>query len=79
MKVAKLFSNGRSQAVRLPKDCSFKRGEKEVYVHKFEGMVMLISKKNPWSSLLKSLTKFPDDYMEDRSQPMTSDSRKSLE
>ena len=45
MQIAKLFSNGRSQAVRLPKDCRFTKREKEVYVHKMQGMVMLIPKK----------------------------------
>lgn len=78
MKLAKLFSNGRSQAVRLPKDCRFTQGEKEVYVHKMEGMVMLIPKKNPWGPLLHSLGKFTDDYMNDRSQPSNQDSREDL-
>ena len=69
MHIAKLFSNGRSQAVRLPKDCRFGKGEKEVYVRKTEGLVMLISKKNPWASLLGSLDKFSKDFMNDRNQP----------
>ena len=78
MKIAKLFSNGRSQAVRLPKDCRFTKGEKEVYVHKIEGMVMLVSKKNPWAPLLNSLDKFTDDFMENRDQPLHQDSRENF-
>lgn len=78
MKIAKLFLNGRSQAVRLPKECRFVKGEKEVYVHKMEGMVMLISKRNPWGPMVKSLDKFTDDFMNDRSQPLKSDSRENL-
>ena len=39
MKTAKLFENGRSQAVRLPKECRF-RG-KEVYIRKYEDIVIL--------------------------------------
>ena len=75
MKLAKLFSNGRSQAVRLPKDCRFEKNEKEVYIHKMEGMVILIPKKNPWESLFHSLDQFPKDFMEDRKQPLRSDAR----
>ena len=67
MQTAKLFMNGRSQAVRLPKECRFKG--KEVYVHQFEGGVMLISKDNPWASLLASLGQFSDDFMAERNQP----------
>jgi antitoxin VapB len=64
MQIAKLFSNGRSQAVRLPKDCRFE-GE-EVYIKKYDDIVILIPKKSPWSPLLESLTKFSDDFMNDR-------------
>jgi antitoxin VapB len=49
MRTAKLFKNGRSQAVRLPKDFRFE-GE-EVYVKKIEGGVMLLSKADPWAAV----------------------------
>ena len=78
MRVAKLFSNGRSQAVRLPKNCRFTKGEKEVSVHKMEGMAMLIPKKNPWGPLLHSLNKFTDDFMDDRNQPSSKDNREDF-
>jgi antitoxin VapB len=79
MHIAKLFSNGRSQAVRLPKECRFAEGEKEVYVHQFGGgAVMLVPKKNPWRSLLNSLDKFSEDFMADRKQPKHSDARENL-
>ena len=67
MKTAKLFTNGRSQAVRLPKEYRF-RG-KEVYIRKYEDIVILFSKTNPWVPLLNSLDKFTDDFMTERSQP----------
>jgi antitoxin VapB len=67
MQTARLFMNGRSQAVRLPKDCRF--GGKEVYVHKLEGAVMLVSKDHPWASFIKSWGQFTDDFMEERHQP----------
>jgi len=71
MQIAKLFSNGRSQAVRLPKECRFD-GE-EVYIKKYDDIVILIPKKSPWSPMLQSLNKFSDDFMEQRtdSPPQT--------
>jgi antitoxin VapB len=45
VKTARLFINGRSQAVRLPKDCRF--SGTDVYVKKFQGVVMLIPKDDP--------------------------------
>lgn len=69
MKVAKIFINGHSQAVRLPKECRFRSREREVYVHKVDGLVILIPKRNPWGSLLHSLGNFTDDFMHERNQP----------
>ena len=67
MKTAKLFENGRSQAVRLPKECRF-RGD-EVFVRKYEDIVILFPKRSPWVPLVNSLDKFTDDFMEERNQP----------
>ncbi len=78
MQIAKVFTNGRSQAVRLPKDCRFAIGEKEVYVHRVEGMVMLIPKKNPWMALLHSLNQFTPDFMTERNQLSIVDKREAL-
>lgn len=78
MKIAKLFQNGRSQAVRLPKECRFTHGEKEVYVHMVDGMIMLFSKANPWGPLFKSLEKFTPDFMEGRDQALKSELREDF-
>jgi len=67
MKTAKLFNNGRSQAVRLPKD--FRFPGTDVFIKKFENIVILFSKDNPWASMIDSLDNFSDDFMEDRRQP----------
>ena len=50
MQTAKLFANGRSQAVRLPKDCRFSGDD--VYIKKFEHMVILVPKNDPWAPSL---------------------------
>lgn len=67
MQTAKIFTNGRSQAVRLPKD--FRFTENDVFIKKIGNMVILISKNDPWSSLINSLDQFTDDFMESREQP----------
>jgi antitoxin VapB len=67
MQTAKLFKNGRSQAVRLPKECRF--GGDEVYVRKYEDIVILFSKRSPWAPLVDSLDAFTDDFMAERKQP----------
>jgi len=67
MKTAKLFQNGQSQAVRLPKE--FRFNDDHVYVKKSGNIVMLIPAHNSWQSLVDSLDKFTDDFMEERNQP----------
>ena len=76
MQTAKLFTNGRSQAVRLPKEFRFKG--KEVYLKKYEDLLILYSKTNPWAPLLNSLGKFTEDFMEDRNQPVEPQARDSF-
>lgn len=67
MQTAKLFNNGRSQAVRLPKELRFS-GE-DVYIRKIGNMVILLPKDDPWSSLISSLDQFSADFMNTREQP----------
>jgi antitoxin VapB len=67
VKTARLFPNGQSQAVRLPKEFRFE-GE-FVYVKKSGNAVVLLPAKGIWNSLIESLEKFSDDFMADRNQP----------
>jgi antitoxin VapB len=64
---AKLFQNGKSQAVRLPKAYRF-RGTR-VYIKKVGNAVVLIPEQDSWQSLADSLALFSDDFMEQREQP----------
>ena len=75
MQTAKIFINGRSQAVRLPKNCRFSGND--VFVKKIGNMVVLIPKDDPWSSLVNSLDQFTDDFLDDRDQPVQ-DSRENF-
>ena len=74
MNTAKVFANGRSQAVRLPKD--FRFNTKEVYINKIDNVIMLIPKESPWTSMIDSLDKFTEDFMAERNQP--TDKKKKL-
>lgn len=67
MQTAKLFNNGRSQAVRLPKE--FRFSGDDVYIKKYQGIVMLLPKESPWASLVDSLDRFSSDFMNERNQP----------
>jgi len=61
MDTAKIFKNGRSKAVRLPKEYSLPGDE--VFVTKVDGIVMLIPKnEDHWQPLIDSLDKFSDDF-----------------
>ncbi|MFH0977206.1 MAG: type II toxin-antitoxin system VapB family antitoxin [Spirochaetota bacterium] len=62
MQIAKLFQNGRSQAVRLPKE--FKFNGDEVYIQKHGEAVILIPHKKAWKVFLEGLNGFSDDFME---------------
>lgn len=67
MQTAKIFINGRSQAVRLPKE--FRFSGNDVFIKKIGNIVILVPKDDPWASLATSLDQFTDDYMETRDQP----------
>ena len=69
MQTAHLFSNGRSQAVQLPKEYQFK-GE-NVYIQKVGEVVILIPVDKDWETFLHGLNSFSDDFMaEERVQGM---------
>ncbi len=63
MMTAKVFENGRSQAVRLPKEYRF--NDEEVAINKIGDIVILMPKENKWSGFLSSLNLFSEDFMDD--------------
>jgi antitoxin VapB len=68
METAKLFINGRSQAVRLPKAFRFKGSE--VYVKKTSEGVLLIPKdESIWDVWEGNLMKHEEPFLFDRNQP----------
>ncbi|UTY29766.1 type II toxin-antitoxin system antitoxin VapB [Treponema putidum] len=76
METAKLFQNGRSQAVRLPKKYNF--SGTEVFIRRAGDSVILFPKNKEWETFLEGLNGFTDDFMEEgRNQPELQD-RKGL-
>jgi antitoxin VapB len=67
MDIAKIFENGRSQAVRLPKE--FRFSDPEVYIKKMGDMVLLIPKNSIWKTFESSINQFSDDFCQERNQP----------
>ncbi|QSQ10547.1 Antitoxin VapB2 [Koleobacter methoxysyntrophicus] len=67
MDVAKIFENGRSQAVRLPKQYRF--NDSEVFIKKVGDIVVLIPKESVWKSFEYGLKHFSEDFLNTRNQP----------
>lgn len=68
MKKAKIFQNGRSQAVRLPKEFRFTGSD--VYIKQIGQVILLIpTKTNFWEDWSENLMMFSDDFMLERNQP----------
>lgn len=67
MKTARIVTNGRNQTVILPEEFEF--DTKEVFIKKVDNVVLLIPKKDSWSSLTNSLEKFSEDFLESRPVP----------
>ncbi len=76
MNTAKLFLNGRSQAVRLPKEYRF--DEDEVFITKVDDMVILYPRRKGWDLLARGIERFTEDFMAERDQPAQADERESL-
>ena len=76
MQTAKLFQNGRSQAVRLPKEFQFKGDE--VFIQKLGEAVVLIPREKAWEVFLEGLNEFSVDFMADGRNQGENQERESL-
>ena len=67
MQIAKVFKNGRSQAIRLPRDFRVDTGE--VYLKKTPEGFLVIS-RDPWEVFLEGVEELSPDFLaEGRNQP----------
>ena len=77
MDTAKLFVNGRSQAVRLPK--AYRLPGKEVKISRSGKRVILEPLESNWDDIFEALAQFSDDFMEGgRDQPKMPEERDRL-
>ncbi len=76
MNRAKIFKNGDSQAIRLPKEFRFQG--KEVYIRKEGDSVIISPIDDAVDRLWKTLNRLSDDFKIERNQPKTFDDRESL-
>lgn len=74
METAKLFTNGRSQAVRLPKEYRFDGGE--VFIKRVGDAVVLLP-RHGWNTLFQGLEAFEPGFVIERAQP-AQDAREAL-
>jgi len=73
---AKIFINGASQAVRLPKE--FRFDADEVCIKRIGSAVLLFPKEAAWELMREALGTADEDFMADREQPERPDERKPL-
>ena len=76
MKTTTLFANGRSQAVRLPKEYQFS-GE-NVYIKKVGEAVILFPLRREWKTFLHGLNSFSDDFLSEGRDQGVERSREEL-
>lgn len=76
MMTAKLFENGRSQAVQLPKECRFSGDE--VAINKVGDIVILMPQENKWSGFLSSFELFSDDFLSNGREQSVVQERENL-
>ena len=76
METAKIFENGRSQAVRLPK--KFRFNTDEVIVQQLGDAVILVPKESMWQTFMDGLNGFTDDIFADGRNQGFQEERESL-
>ena len=76
MDTTKIFNNGNSQAVRLPKEYRFQ--EKEVGIRKIGGAVLLFPIDRAWDTFLDGINGFSDDFLSEGRQCQPEQTRESL-
>lgn len=76
METAKIFENGRSQAVRLPK--KFRFTENEVLIQRIGQAVLLLPKEAAWQTFLDGIDGFTEDFFQDGREPDVPTERDTL-
>ena len=56
-----------SQVIKIPEN--FKINDDKVYLKKVGNALCILPFHNPWQSMVDSVDKFSEDFMDDRQQP----------
>jgi antitoxin VapB len=75
--MAKIFKNGASQAVRLPKE--FRFDADEVCIKRVGSAILLFPKDAAWDLMAHAIDNFDEDVLVERNQPKRNDVRKPLD
>ena len=67
MTATKVFQNGNSQAIRIPRE--LRTTEKEYYITKVGNAYIAFPADDPWMPTRQSIGALSDDFMEEREQP----------
>lgn len=73
---ARIFRNGASQAVRLPK--AFRFAGDEVCIKRIGSTVVLVERGAAWNAMADALGAVDADFTAERDQPSATDRRKRL-
>lgn len=76
METAKIFENGKSQAVRLPK--KFRFDVDEVVIQQLGNAVLLVPEESLWQTFMDGLESFTDDIFEDGRDQGAQEERENL-
>lgn len=68
MSTTRLFRNGNSQAVRIPRE--FAISGTEVFIRRVGQGVLIVPSGDPWAVFSAALDQFTDDFLEQRDQPV---------
>jgi antitoxin VapB len=64
---AKIFKNGKSQAIRIPK--AYRLKGKEANITQIGDALIILPKKDAWDTFLDGLNGFSEDFLTERIQP----------
>lgn len=76
MEKAKLFMNGGSQAVRLPREYRFEGDE--VMIKKIGNIVMLIPEDDPWEMMMAGINGLSEDFLKDGIEDLPPEEREKI-
>ena len=62
MQITRVFNNGNSQAVRIPKEYRFE--QEDVFINKIGSAVVVYQRTDRFAVLMESLSEFTPDYLE---------------